>query len=177
MVLHLPHSFKPCHLFCWLGFKGGRQALTLYTYHMLVFYRLGFKTRGQSLRLCPRMSIQSSKRLTRSIAYTARTVSLFVILSEAKNLVVALARECLFYPLFICLIHTLFRQTRLSPKLPKHPSALGHSERSEESRRRTTRECLINPQKKHITRSIAFNIFKLDCSSLLIKQPNKHCVQ
>ena len=38
-------------------------------------------------------------RLTRSIASTVRTTSLFVILSGAKNLVVAPARGCLSHPL------------------------------------------------------------------------------
>ena len=32
--------------------------------------------------------------------YSARIISLFVILSEAKNLVVAPARECRIFPLF-----------------------------------------------------------------------------
>ena len=38
--------------------------------------------------------------LTHSFASTARTTSLFVILREAKNLVVAPTRECLIFPLF-----------------------------------------------------------------------------
>ena len=40
------------------------------------------------------------KRLARYNTYTARTVGLLVILSEAKNLVVAPARVCLIYPLY-----------------------------------------------------------------------------
>ena len=82
-------------------------------------------------------------RLAQHIAHTVRTVSPFVILSGAKNLVVAPARECLTLPLLTsrerlifprladreCRTHPpIARKTRLNPKHITHPSTPGHSE-------------------------------------------------
>ena len=56
-------------------------------------------------------------RLTRDIASTARTASPFVILSEAKNLIVALplfnvSRVTLYCVFFYCLTHSIASTTR-----------------------------------------------------------------
>ena len=54
-----------------------------------------------------RINVESilTKHLTRSIASTVRTIDPFVILSVAKNLVVAPARVCLIIPHKKCLAH------------------------------------------------------------------------
>ena len=52
------------------------------------------------------MSPPPKKGLAHCLASTARIVLLFVILSEAKNLVVASAREGQIYPLFLRMSNT-----------------------------------------------------------------------
>ena len=83
-------------------------------------------------------------RLTRSIASTVRTTSLFVILSGAKNLVVAPARERPIYPSHRANISSFPQYIKSyltknachsTTPIPQGNTIKCHSERSEESRR------------------------------------------